>query len=79
MMRPAEKKLIVTFHTTAGAMAMEKLCRERSVPGRLIPVPRSISSDCGIAWCMLPEDRPLLEQVTAGQTLEISGYYEVML
>lgn len=79
MMRPAEKKLIVTFHTTAGAMAMEKLCRERSVPGRLIPVPRSISSDCGIAWCMPPEDRPLLEQATAGQALEIAGYYEVML
>ena len=44
-MRKKELKLVVTFHTTADAMAMEKACRQRDVPGRLIPVPRSISAD----------------------------------
>ena len=28
-------KLVVTFHTTSDAMAMEKICKERSVPGSL--------------------------------------------
>ena len=38
-MRVREKKeyVIFTFHTTAAAMATEKLCQERSIPGRLIP------------------------------------------
>ena len=51
MLRKKAMKLIVTFHTTADAMAMESACRERKVPGRLIPVPRSISAGCGLSWC----------------------------
>lgn len=51
MMRKKELKLVITFHTTADAMAMEKACKEQAAPGRLIPVPRSISAGCGLAWC----------------------------
>ena len=43
-MRKKELKLVVTFHTTADAMAMEKACKAEEVPGRLIPVPRVISA-----------------------------------
>ena len=49
-MRKKELKLVVTFHTTADAMAMEKICKAENVPGRLIPVPRVISAGCGLAW-----------------------------
>lgn len=59
-MRKKELKLVITFHTTADAMAMEKACREREVPGRLIPVPRSISAGCGLAWCAPLEEREQL-------------------
>ena len=45
-MRKKELKLVVTFHTTADAMAMEKACKAEEVPGRLIPVPRVISAGC---------------------------------
>ena len=51
MIGQKELKLIITFHTTADAMAMEKCCKKRAVPGRLIPVPRTISAGCGLAWC----------------------------
>ena len=50
-------KLVVTFHTTSDAMAMEKVCKERNVPGRLIPVPRAISAGCGLSWCADLTDR----------------------
>ncbi|WP_461809687.1 DUF3343 domain-containing protein [Faecalimonas sp.] len=50
-MRKKELKLVVTFHTTADAMAMEKVCKKYQVSGRLIPVPRSISAGCGLSWC----------------------------
>ncbi|WP_461811960.1 DUF3343 domain-containing protein [Faecalimonas sp.] len=50
-MRKKELKLVVTFHTTADAMAMEKSCKKYQVSGRLIPVPRSISAGCGLSWC----------------------------
>lgn len=50
-MRKKEWKLVVTFHTTSDAMAMEQICKEQGAEGRLIPVPRSISAGCGLAWC----------------------------
>lgn len=61
-MRKKELKLIVTFHTTADAMAMEKACKEHQVSGRLIPVPRAISAGCGLSWCA---ELGELEQVRA--------------
>ena len=61
-MRKKELKLVIAFHTTADAMAMEKICKETGTPGRLIPVPRVISAGCGLAWCTELENR---EQITA--------------
>lgn len=61
-MRKKALKLVIAFHTTADAMAMEKICKETGTPGRLIPVPRVISAGCGLAWCTELENR---EQITA--------------
>lgn len=61
-MRKKELKLVVTFHTTADAMAMEKACKESGTPGRVIPVPRAISAGCGLAWCA---DLSTREEITA--------------
>ena len=61
-MKKKELKLVVTFHTTADAMAMEKACKEQSIPGRIIPVPRAISAGCGLSWCAELSDR---EQIVA--------------
>ena len=57
-----ELKLVITFYTTADAMAMEKVCKENAAEGRLIPVPRSITAGCGLAWCTRPESRGALPQ-----------------
>ena len=57
MMRKKELKLVVTFHTTADAMAMEKACKENNTPGRIIPVPRAISAGCGLSWCAALDER----------------------
>lgn len=60
-MRNKRKYKLITFRTTAEAMAMEKFCGTNNIPGRLIPVPREISAGCGLAWRMLPEDFTFLE------------------
>ena len=61
-MRKSSLRCVVTFHTTAGAMAAERLCRREGLEGRLISVPRSLTSDCGLAWSAPPELRPVLER-----------------
>lgn len=54
-MRKQEIKRIITFHTTTEAMAMESACIKDGIPGRIIPVPRQISSGCGLSWAMPPD------------------------
>ena len=55
-MREQKTDRIITFHTTSAAMAMEKYCGENHINGRLIPVPRQLSADCGLAWRMEPAE-----------------------
>ena len=82
MTRPVREKalrLITTFPTTTAAITMEKLCRQQALPGKLIPVPRSISASCGMAWCAPVEAREPLESLTAAQGVPAEGWYYVML
>ncbi|HJD32975.1 MAG TPA: DUF3343 domain-containing protein [Candidatus Mediterraneibacter tabaqchaliae] len=78
-MREKELRLVVTFHTTADAMAMEKACREQDVPGRLIPVPRSVSAGCGLAWCAPLTDREKLCTVMEEQGIGPEGLHECLV
>ena len=78
-MRKKERKLVVTFHTTADAMAMEKACREKDAPGRLIPVPREISAGCGLAWCAPLSCRETLVGLMEEQGIEREELHECML
>jgi hypothetical protein len=62
-MRQKKETLIVTFSTTTQAMQMEKLCREKGLPGRLIPVPREITAGCGLAWKAEPDEMDKLKEI----------------
>ena len=74
-MRKKEPRVVVAFHTTADAMRAENICGNRGLEGRLISVPRSITSDCGIAWSAPPELREQLEALFNEAGLEVSGFY----
>lgn len=78
-MRKKELKLIITFHTTADAMAMEKACKEAGAEGRLIPVPRSISAGCGLSWCAGLDQREALKAVMDQVGIEEEDMHECMV
>lgn len=78
-MRKKELKLVVTFHTTADAMAMEKACKEYQVPGRIIPVPRAISAGCGLSWCAALEDREQIISMMRKAGIEEEEVHECMV
>ncbi|MDY3249202.1 MAG: DUF3343 domain-containing protein [Candidatus Choladocola sp.] len=75
-MRKRELKLIVTFATTEDAMAMEQACREQNGEGRLIPVPRTISAGCGLAWCAAISSRTSLIQLMERAGIEAEAIQE---
>ena len=78
-MRKKELKLVVTFHTTADAMAMEKACKEHDVPGRIIPVPRVISAGCGLAWCAELDEREQIADIMKQVGIQEEDMHECMV
>lgn len=77
IMRQRRLRVVVTFHTTAGAMAAESACRRLGLEGKLISVPRQLTSDCGIAWSAPPELRETLETSLAEAGVETAGFYQI--
>ena len=77
-MRKKELRLVVTFHTTTEAMAMEEACRAADAPGRVIPVPGEISAGCGLAWCVDPDGWDAVDAVMKARNLKSEGVFTCM-
>ncbi len=76
-MRPKELRYVITFFTTADAMAVEKRCKQQGVPGRLIPVPTRITASCGMAWSLPLDAKAEFDAATQGISPE--GCYELLI
>jgi hypothetical protein len=77
--RKRELRLVISFHTTAEAIATERLCRQAGLEGKLISVPRQLTSDCGLAWSAPAELRETVEALLSQHAVETAGYHELML
>ena len=73
------QKLVITFYTTTTAMAMEKVCKECGADGRIIPVPGSISADCGLAWCAKNESEDSLLGLMVQHGITPQGIYHCLV
>ena len=78
-MREKTLKKVITFNSTTDAIAFEKYCHDKEIPGRLIPVPREISASCGICWAVPVEDAPTVEKSIEDDGSVCAGVYELML
>lgn len=47
---------VILVHSTSHAMRVEKLLRDQSIACKMIPVPRHISSDCGVCIRITQQD-----------------------
>ncbi len=52
---------VVLFLSVSHALRAEKLLKEAGIPCKLIPVPRHLSSDCGVCLRFEPSLRPRVE------------------
>lgn len=78
-MREKRPSIVVTFPTTAAAMACEQFCAEREFPGRTIPVPSAISAGCGLAWKAPVDAERLLRDELAAAGVETEAFTVVEL
>jgi hypothetical protein len=54
---------VVLFHTTSAALRAEKLVKQAGLVCKLIPVPRELSSDCGISLRFAWEQAEAVQQL----------------
>ena len=54
---------IVLFHSTSGALMAEKLLKKEGISYKIIPVPRHLSSDCGVCIRFSSHDESLVKKI----------------
>ena len=74
-----QERLVITFYTTTAALAMEHICKEARADGRIIPVPCSITADCGLAWCAKNESEDALLALMVQHKITPPGIYHCLI
>jgi hypothetical protein len=64
-MSDSKSYMILLFDSTSATLLAEKVLKKEGIPIKIIPVPRHISSDCGVCIRFSPEDRGKIEELLA--------------
>ena len=66
-----QQKLIVTYFTSSEAIATEKLCNEKGIPGgRIITTPRDITADCGMSFSIGIDQKEALMELLKSERIK---------
>ena len=64
---------VLLFYTTSAAMRAEKVLERAGVVGRLVPVPRHLSSDCAVALRVSSTDEKRVRALLASARVEVAA------
>jgi hypothetical protein len=68
-----ESYAVILVHATSHAMRIEKLLGKRGVACKMIPVPRQLSSDCGVCIRILQAHVEVARDTVEAVRMEIQG------
>mgnify|MGYP001046099446 CR=1 FL=1 len=68
---------VVLVYSTSHALRAEKVLAEVGIDCKLIPVPRQLSSDCGVCVRVRAADRKATHKALNEVGLEIEGMYDI--
>lgn len=66
---------VILFPSTHSALRAEKLTIEQGIAIRLIPIPRHLSSDCGVCLRFLWEEKEKISRLLTEGGVKIEGIY----
>lgn len=58
---------VVLFDSVSKALLAERTLKKQGIPHKVIPVPRQISSDCGVCIRFRPEQRGQIVDALSGK------------
>lgn len=68
---------LATFKTTSMALLFERACRKAGIQARIAPVPRKLSSSCGLA-CEFPcMERALVDETVRSNKIEVDAIHDL--
>lgn len=68
---------IATFETTHMAISFEKNCRKAGLAVKIVPVPRELSTSCGLA-CRFPcTELENIKMICAEGNIDVSEYHTI--
>jgi hypothetical protein len=72
-----EEHAVILFHSTSHALRAEKVLLKAEIQNKLIPVPRQLSSDCGVCLRIARADRPAAEHALASANVGIESIHNL--
>ena len=72
-----EQHAVVLVYSTSHAIRAEKVLLSAGIACKLIPVPRHISSDCGVCVRVLRPDGEAARQALEQAQVEIEGVHDI--
>ena len=69
------KRCIITFESVHQALRAEKVLKKEGIAVTILPVPRDISSDCGIAVKFPCEEESRIKTVLDTNNVKVAGYH----
>jgi hypothetical protein len=74
-MTPKESTSVVLFESVSHALRAEKIVKTAQIPCKLIPVPRHLSSDCGVCLRFSTDAKEQIENILQGKL----DFFEIKL
>jgi len=68
---------VLLVYSTSYALRAEKLLDQAGIQSKLIPVPRELSSDCGVCVRVAREERRAAVEVLKRAGVETEGVHDV--
>ncbi len=74
---PNPQYAVILVYSTSYALRAEKILQAVGIPCKLIPVPRQLSSDCGVCVRIRRVDQEGALQALEAARVEIDGIHEI--
>lgn len=71
----SEALCVLLVYSTSHALRIEKMLKEEGIGCKLVPVPRHLSSDCGICVRFREEDREQVRNIVEATGIETPGIF----
>ena len=68
---------VILVHSTSHAIRAEKVLHKVGIQSKMIPVPRHLSSDCGVCVRIERADREPARQALETAGMEIEGVHDL--